>query len=83
MSSARDSRVFSQHRLTESQAAPQVPANVSSGSTDGESGLATSSKPTWKILLFWDNSQAFVPQGMAKQLYTSCKLWMRNQDIDS
>lgn len=66
ISSARDSRVLSQHRLTESQAAPQVPASVSSGDTDGESGLATSSKLTWKILLFWENSQSFVSQGMAE-----------------
>lgn len=83
ISSAKDSGAFSQHRLTESQAAPQVPASANTADTDGEAGLATSPTPTWKIFLFWDNSQSLVSQGMAEQLYTSCKLWMRNQDIDS
>lgn len=44
----------------------QVPASVSSGDTDGELGLATSSKLAWKILLLWENSQSFVSQGMAE-----------------
>lgn len=62
ISPAQDSRMFSQPRLTESQAAPQCKQT----NTDGEPGLASSSKLTQKVLLFWDNSQSFVSQSVAE-----------------